>query len=402
MFFGAPRMSLLKKLQNSLYLLSSLLLLSGCGDLARENHRFGDIIHGVKTRCGPDPRTSIFGVSFDRTNKGIALSGEVDNAESKQALIDALSPFVKKITDNITVLPDAKLGGQGWGIVRVSVANMRRDPEETSELVSQAIMGSLVRVLRQSGDWYLVQTPDKYLGWMYEDSFVIGTKTDADDWVTSPRVIVLATNGTLRGSPLLRSDPITDYVAGSLMKNLGSAGPWNKVALPDGRVGYVPSDAVKDYDLWKKNTRPTPEGVERMGRSLLGIPYLWGGTSTKAMDCSGFTKTVYLMNGVQLNRDANQQAQQGVEVAPGSKFENLQKGDLLFFGRKAGNGKPEEVLHVAMYLKDRLFIHSSGMVKMNSLDPASSVFDPNKIRSFICARRVLPATPALSEVASRR
>ena len=402
MFLKPPRMSLLNKLQNSLYLLLSLLTLSGCGDLARENQRFGAIIQEVKTRSAPDPRTSIFGVSFDRTNKGIALSGEVDNADSKQALIDALSPFVKKITDNITVLPDVRLGGQGWGIVRVSVANMRRDPDETSELVSQAIMGSLVRVLRQSGDWYLVQTPDRYLGWMHEDSFVIGTKTNADAWITAPRVIVLATNGTLREGPSLRSDAVADYVAGSLMKNLGSAGPWNKVALPDGRVGYVASDAVEDYDLWKKNTKPTPEGVERTARSLLGIPYLWGGTSTKAMDCSGFTKTVYLMNGVQLNRDANQQAQQGVEIVPGSKFENLEKGDLLFFGRKAGNGKPEEVVHVAMYLKDRVFIHSSGMVKINSLDPASPVFDPNKIRSFIYARRVLPAAPTLSEGTSRR
>lgn len=402
MFHPALRMSLLNKFQNSLCLLFSLLLLSGCGDLTRENQRFGDIIQGVKTRCAPDPRTSIFGVSFNRTNKGIALSGEVDNVESKQALIDALSPFVKKITDNITVLPDAKLGGQGWGIVRVSVANMRRDPDETSELVSQAIMGNLVRVLRQSGDWYLVQTPDRYLGWMHEDSFVIGTKTDADAWITAPRVIVLATNGTLRESPTFRSDAVADYVAGSLMKNLGGAGGWNKVALPDGRVGYVPSDAVADYDTWKKNTRPSPEGVERMARSLLGIPYLWGGTSTKAMDCSGFTKTVYLMNGVELSRDANQQAEQGVEISPGSKFENLQKGDLLFFGRKAGNGKPEEILHVAMYLKGRTFIHSSGMVKMNSLDPASPIFDPNKIRSFICARRVLPAAPTLLEAASRR
>ena len=108
------------------------------------------------------------------------------------------------------------------------------------------------------------------------------------------------------------------------------------------------------------------------------------------------------MNGVQLNRDANQQAMQGVDIPAGPKFENLQKGDLMFFGRKAGNGRPEEVLHVAVYLKDRVFIHSSGMVKMNSLDPASPIFDPNKIRSFICARRILPASTTMPEVTSRR
>jgi gamma-D-glutamyl-L-lysine dipeptidyl-peptidase len=132
------------------------------------------------------------------------------------------------------------------------------------------------------------------------------------------------------------------------------------------------------------------------------VPYLWGGTSTKAMDCSGFTKTVYMMNGLQLNRDAYQQAEEGIEIAPGEKFQNLRKGDLLFFGRKGGGNKPEEVLHVALYLKDRLFIHSSGMVKINSLDPASPVFDANKVKSFICARRIITTPAAMPEVAFHR
>ena len=382
--------------------LTILFLLLGCSDLSRENQHFADLITRVKTRYAPDRRLAIFEITTKRTNKGVVLIGEVDDAEAKQAVLDAISPLVKKITDSITVLPDARLAGLTRGIVRVSVANMRGDPAEFAELVSQATMGSVVKVLREGSGWYYIQTTDKYLGWMKEDSFVLCREEEADAWIAAKKLIVSSTYETVRQDAGTNSYPVCDLVAGSLIKNIGSTGAWTNVQLPDGRTGFVRTSNVTDYDAWKKKTQPTAEGVEKTARSLLGIPYLWGGTSTKAMDCSGFTKTVYLLNGLQLNRDAYQQAEQGVAVPPGEKFENLRTGDLLFFGRKASNDKPEEILHVALYLKDRSFIHSSGMVKINSLDPASPVFDPGKLKSFICARRMLTAPVTASEVALRR
>ncbi len=392
----------MKRSQSLVILCLSLIALSGCADLSKEDRRFTDIIAGVESRYAPDRRTSVFGVSFTRTNKGIALAGEVDNPEAKKAVIDALSPLVKKVSDNITILPEPKLGSRVWGIVRVSVANMRRDPDESSELVSQAIMGSALKILRESGDWCFVQTPDKYLGWMRQDSFVLCGRDELESWESSSRVIAMSTYGTVREAANNRSAPVSDIVAGSLLKSVASADGWTSVVLPDGRTGFVSNGDVSDYEAWRKKIQPTPDGIERIARSLLGVPYMWGGTSTKAMDCSGFTKTVYMLNGVQLNRDANQQAEQGALVVPGAKFENLQKGDLLFFGKRGNEQRPEQILHVVLYLKDRNFIHASGMVKINSLDPSSPLFDPNKLRSFICARRVLPSTPSVSETPARR
>ncbi len=388
----------MKTIISILFFFSFLVLLSGCTDIARENQRFVDIIMRVKTQYAPDSRIAVFNITFRRTNKGIVVLGEVDNAEAQSAVKEALAPLVKKYIDSISVLPDASLGSQSWGIVRVSAANMRKEPEESAELVTQSILGNVVKVLRSSKGWYYVQTSDKYLGWMEDDSFVLCSKLDADGWVGSRKVIVLATYESVRQEPNLRSYPVRDLVAGSLMKNTGIAGGWIKVELPDARTGYVAAGSVSDYETWKKNIRPTPEGVEKMARSLLGIPYLWGGTSTKAMDCSGFTKTVYLMNGMQLNRDANQQAFQGLDVSPGEKFENLRKGDLLFFGRKANSDKHERITHVGLYLSNRTFIHSSGMVHISSLDPASPIFDAGRLRAFVRARRVLPSSPTVSEV----
>ena len=236
---------------------------------------------------------------------------------------------------------------------------------------------------------------------MRQESFVLCAKKDVDAWGSSPRVIVLSTYGTVREDANNRSMPVSDVVAGSLLRSVSTTKGWTQVSLPDGRTGFISTGDVSDFSTWRKGIQPTQDGVERVARSLLGVPYMWGGTSTKAMDCSGFTKTVYMLNGMQLNRDANQQAEQGTPIEPGAKFENLQKGDLLFFGRKASDEKPEHIIHVVMYLKDRSFIHASGMVKINSLDPSSPVFDPNKIRSFICARRLIPSAPSVSEVPAR-
>jgi cell wall-associated NlpC family hydrolase len=124
---------------------------------------------------------------------------------------------------------------------------------------------------------------------------------------------------------------------------------------------------------------------------FLGVPYLWGGTSVKGMDCSGFTKTVFRLNGMELNRDANQQALMGEEVVVDEQFNNLRTGDLLFFGRKATADRPERITHVAIYVGNKEYVHAPGgaRVRINSFDPAAPNFSQSLLTSFVRARRVL-------------
>ena len=97
---------------------------------------------------------------------------------------------------------------------------------------------------------------------------------------------------------------------------------------------------------------------------MMGSGYLWGGTSTKVTDCSGLVKVCYLANGIIVQRDASQQALTGQKIA---HWHDARLGDLLFFG----NSKTGRVTHVGIYLRDGRYIHCSGQVKVNSLDPAS-------------------------------
>jgi len=139
--------------------------------------------------------------------------------------------------------------------------------------------------------------------------------------------------------------------------------------------------------VWASETRPEADKILKTGKDLMGIPYLWGGTSVKGLDCSGFVKTVYFLNGIVLARDASLQVMHGVEIRDHTNLDNLKPGDLLFFGRDKGPAlRPT---HVGMYIGNTEFIHESGMVKINSLDSTRKNFSRSRHDSFLAARRII-------------
>ena len=115
---------------------------------------------------------------------------------------------------------------------------------------------------------------------------------------------------------------------------------------------------------------------------MMGIPYLWGGNSSKGNDCSGFTQNIFEASGIQLPRDARQQALYGKEIIPDNIWSNIQPGDLLFFG------KEDRVKHVGMSLGQYDFIHQGGMVTINSLAKNSIVFAPKRFDTFLFIKRI--------------
>ncbi|MBK6284521.1 MAG: C40 family peptidase [Draconibacterium sp.] len=120
-----------------------------------------------------------------------------------------------------------------------------------------------------------------------------------------------------------------------------------------------------------------------LANQLMGRPYLWGGTSARAMDCSGFVKTLYFMNGVILARDASLQIKQGEKVEVENDFSNLQTGDLLFFGQKKSDDQPEKITHVAFSLGNTEYIHASGKIERNSFERNSAIYSEYRKNSFV-------------------
>ena len=145
-------------------------------------------------------------------------------------------------------------------------------------------------------------------------------------------------------------------------------------------------------EKWEELFSPNQEAIVETAKRFLGLPYLWGGTSSKALDCSGFTKTVFFMNGIILQRDASQQALYGEPADASANYKYLEPADLLFFGNQKTDSTDERVTHVGIYIGNGDIIHSSsgaGYVKINSLVPGTENYNAYLDSIFICARRIL-------------
>jgi len=346
-------------------------------------------IQEVKAKYAPDPRLAIFTIGLTNQGGSLVLTGEVDRAQAKAETVIAVERTGARVTDRIAVLPAEALGTRAWGIVCLSVASGRLLPDHKSEMGTQIMMGNPVRLWKQSTNWFYVQSADGYLAWLEKGVFIRCSHEELDAWGHAPRLIVTALEDMILEQPESGAQPVSDVVMSDLVKQIGVQGDWFQVELPDGRKGFLPKKSAEEYGAWKQGRRATPENIERAARMFLGRPYLWGGASPKGLDCSGFAKLVFYMNGIDLNRDAAEQAHQGSEVPLDADLTGLKKGDLIFFGRRMP-GRPERVIHAGIYLGDKLFIHSSERVQISSLDPSSPIRDEHRIRTLLHARRILP------------
>jgi cell wall-associated NlpC family hydrolase len=286
--------------------------------------------------------------------------------------------------------PVRDLGEDAWGLVTISVANARELPSHKAEMATQILLGEAVRAWKQKGRWFQIETADGYPCWLEGGAFVRCNAAEVQRWNRGPLLIVTALEESLREAPRPDALPVSDVVLGCRLKRTGEAGDWFQVELPDGRTGFLPKHAAADLAQWQAARQPTAENIERTARQFLGRPYLWGGNTPRGLDCSGFTKLVFALNGIELKRNAGQQAQEGVDVPLDKDLSRLRKGDLVFFGHRARGGRPERVTHVGIYLGEKLFIHASQRVRINSLDTASPLCDAERARSLLRARRVLP------------
>ena len=379
----------LNRFFNTALILSALiftaLIISISSCKRNESRLFVHELDSIKTAWVPDLREGILKAELTRKGQEITLKGETDLPGAKAAIISLLENSNLEFVDSLVVLPDTTLVARPWGLVTVSVCNLRAEPSYSAEMVSQALMGTPVKILKKSGGWFLIQTPDKYLGWT--DSDVISTLNNKEhnSWKSSARIFYTNKTGDIFAGPEKRR-VISDIVAGCILVLEGEKNAIYDVMLPDGRRGFIPKEDCIMLDDLTTGTNLIPDRLVSLAESFMGIPYLWGGTSAKGFDCSGFVKTVYFLNGLILPRDASQQFLSGSPLNKTAYPDSLEKGDLLFFG-SVRDGIPKPT-HVAMYTGNGEFIHASGMVKVNSLDSTRSNFSRYRFNSFLGVRRI--------------
>ncbi len=377
------------RFRSSLIILITISLLTsiqGCQKRITDN--FEIEIDSVGSVWIPDKREGIFEANLYPSGADLVLKGETSAPEAKEAVISLLKSRGVAFTDSLIVLPDKIAIEEPWGLVNVSVCNLRSSASYGAELVSQALMGTPVRILKKDGGWLLIQCPDSYLGWVDSDAIVSFTETEHNTWKYSKRAFYSKKTGDIFADQI-SGKIISDIVAGCIVEITGDMKGFHRVRLPDGRTGFVQKDECVLLDDLKTDKYLKPENLLSTSVSFMGIPYLWGGTSAKGFDCSGFVKTIYFLNGIILARDASLQFRNGIEIGKASYPDSLKTGDLLFFG-SIREGIPRAT-HVGMYTGDGEFIHASGMVRVNSLDSTRANFSSYRKNSFLGVRRVIGA-----------
>jgi hypothetical protein len=347
-------------------------------------------LKAVKERFAPDTRVAVFDVTAEWRGETLVLKGEVGEAPARDAALAAVrAAGYADVSAEILVLPDPALGGDTYGVVTVSVAHVRGKPSEAAEQVTEASMGAPVRLLRGRGSWYYAQTEtDHYLGYFDTAQVAVMSRDGFEAWNRAPKLMTTSLFALVRERPDANAQPVCDLVAGSVLRADAVQNGWYAVGLPDGRSGFVSRTDVLDYETWRKTRRPTPENIEKTALQFMGVPYLWGGTSPKGFDCSGFTKVVFWLNGIEIARDADQQAELGADVPIEGDLLQLRKGDLLFFCPSAT--QRDRITHVGIYLGDGVVIHCSGLVKRNSLSAGSPIYSESLLKRLVRAKRLLP------------
>lgn len=324
------------------------------------------IILDVKEKYAPDKRTSVFTIKAENNEKELKLVGETDKKEAVEELLGELRKKNISFINEIEELPSKDLKGKMYGVITLSVVNIRETGNHSAEMVTQALLGTPVKVLKSKGGWILIQTPDEYIGWVGNSGVKIFERKEFDEWLSAKKIYVEDFFGFSYKYPDPNLERVSDIIKGNIVKYIGEEKEFYKIEYPDGRQAYIQKNRCKDYEEWLATAELTANNLIKDAKEFIGFPYFWGGTSIKGVDCSGLTKTVFYFHGVVIPRDASQQVLEGEAIDTSKALEALQPGDLMFFGRKAEERKKEKITHVALYMGNGEFIHSSGLVRINS------------------------------------
>lgn len=370
---------------------SFLLLFFSCSENTSKISQLEKISTLFKNKYAPDSRVAIFNIEFESNNGTITINGETDSKEAYQKLLDSITKLDITVTNNARFLPDVNLGERVFAVANNSVINIRSAPKHSAELGTQGLLGMSVKVLEKQGDFYRIQTPDYYISWVDKGGIQLMNESENATWNASKKIIFTDSFGYVYKNSNTTTEIISDITLGGVLKYLSEDALFFEVKFPDNRTGFIQKKQSAVYNTWLAHLKNPKESIEISAKKMIGFPYLWGGTSAKGIDCSGFTKMVYLMNGFSIPRDASQQIYAGTEVDKNLNFKDLEKGDLLFFGKEATENSKQKVTHVGIWLGNfkQEFIHSSGNVHISSMDENQPNYDAFNKNRYLGSRRYL-------------
>ena len=219
-------------------------------------------------------------------------------------------------------------------ICLLTVIPVRKEPNDRSEIITQLLFGETCVQIENDAKNNFVKIKadfDAYEGWVDEKQLTVISSADLDSY-NSNQTYSIETLNTILSDQIFKLSPLGAVLQHDFLEK-------HDIAI----VGN--SGVLKKDDLIST------------ARKYLNTPYLWGGKSQFGIDCSGFVQQVFKICGVNLPRDAYQQVEIGEEI----EFEDLQEGDLAYYGN-------DRVTHVGVVLEGHKIMHAHGFVRINAYD----------------------------------
>lgn len=227
-----------------------------------------------------------------------------------------------------------------YGLCNLSIVPVRAEASDGSEMVTQLLYGDCFEVLDSKENWlHICIAFDQYVGWIdAKQAYPI----QHEDFTKLSKQTFFCTNDLIE----FVSTKSNQLIPISIGSCLGASELLQHQF--EGNFSH-PSHFQK-------------KEISKIALLYLNAPYLWGGKTPFGIDCSGFTQMVYKICGFALQRDAFQQAKQGISL---SFVEECEEGDLAFFDNEEG-----KIIHVGIVLKDNYIIHAHGKVRIDRIDHA--------------------------------
>lgn len=260
-----------------------------------------------------------------------------------------------------------------YAVVGKSRIDYLVSPSEESGLADEGLYGMSLEILGEYNGFFQVRSHYGYTGYAKGKDMVMMSENQLNQWKSASKFTIIKDVADVLLGPNCKYRTMITLYRGSKIISLGEEeGNFTKVQLLDGSMGYIRSEFIKKDEFIDpfESEKEFRESLVSTAKMYMGTQYKWGGKSPLGIDCSGLTSMSYMLNGVIIYRDAKLEGDNLFEISR----DKLKKGDLIYFPG-----------HIAMYIKDGLFIHSVDRyngVTLNSLnedDPLYSKYHSENI-----------------------
>ena len=257
------------------------------------------------------------------------------------------------------------------GTVKGDSVNLRAMPEYSAKVLNQLSDGTKVSVIAEEGDWYKVSSNDA-VGWIFSQFLTVSDVAIASGTVKANDVNV-------RSKPDYSSEVLQKLDKGAKVSIFERTAEWYRIQIGEDRYGWISRDFVTaktdtvsrgittevkppvepdakpdegDVAVTDGDGTDVRQQIVAYAMEFLGVKYVYGASSPKGFDCSGFAMYVFKHFGIKLERTSANQGAHGTKI----KRSELKPGDLVFFDTNGGlNG----ISHVGIYIGSGKFIHAS-------------------------------------------